>query len=342
MIFLVLLAFLTISVACSGPAPEQPSEPCTFSQDIGQPLTADMVYEKASITRETMQGFDIDAAGNRYQTWEQSSVMCVKRFVGGEAEQMTLPASAHGDGFSLEQDGNYFWTSGTLGKLNGYYSGAKADDEGIRLICRFKFEANKTKYTENAEECFYINANGCRIVSLDEEHDAIGCWTYDGSAEHVLIFRLSDLRKASRDIYLVNREIGKNTQVEAYDLNTITPIADVKWDRYQVTGEAEGGSIKAVQGFCIYDGRIYVMSGKKDEPYAVMSVLDYSGNFIMKMGKIGVSADKQKLIDLGLSENGNFEPEGVHIHKGVMYIGFVGDFPSQKPNKKHSCIIRLK
>lgn len=336
-----LSAFAILVVACSEPAvPEE--QPCTFSQDISQPLSADMVYEKGGITRWTIQGFDIDAAGNCYLTWEQSSVMCVKRFVGGEAEQMTLPASAHGDGFSLEQNGNYFWTSGTLGKLNGYYSGAKADDDGIRLICRFRFEANRTKYTENAEECFYINANGCRIVSLDEEHDAIGCWTYDGSAEHVLIYRLSDLHKASRDIYKVDREIGKNTQVEAYDLNTITPLADVKWNRREVCGDAADGSIKAIQGFCIYDGCIYVMAGTKDEPWATLSVLDWSGNFIMKREKIGVSADRQKIIELGLSENTSLEPEGIHIHKGVMYIGFSGDFPSQKPNKKHSCIIRLK
>ena len=57
--------------------------------------------------------------------------------------------------------------------------------------------------------------------------------------------------------------------------------------------------------------------------------------------KVGVSVDKQQLIKLNLSSDGTFEPEGVHIHKGQMYLGFMGDYPTAG-SKKHTCIIKLK
>lgn len=39
--------------------------------------------------------------------------------------------------------------------------------------------------------------------------------------------------------------------------------------------------------------------------------------------------------------DGTFEPEGVHIRKGQMYLGFVGDYPTAG-SRKHTCIIKLK
>ena len=53
------------------------------------------------------------------------------------------------------------------------------------------------------------------------------------------------------------------------------------------------------------------------------------------------AADKQQLIKLNLSSDGMFEPEGVHIHKGQMYLGFMGDYPTAG-SRKHTCIIKLK
>ena len=72
-----------------------------------------------------------------------------------------------------------------------------------------------------------------------------------------------------------------------------------------------------------------------------MSVLDFSGNILQKLVKVGVSVDKQQLIKLNLSSDGTFEPEGLHIHNGQMYLGFVGDYPTSG-SKKHTCVIKLK
>lgn len=345
----------TVSVPDSGPEEEPGTETgpgeenlppllsCSFTQNLGQALTADMLYQPRGLTTTTLQCFDIDRKGNCWLSWDGTNRMMVRKYAeDGSLTQMALPTSAHGDGFTLEQtnlDG-YFWTSGTLGSSPGSYSGAVADDTSVRLICRFRFEENSVKYTEDAEELFYINRNGCRVVSLDEEHDAIGCWTYDG-AEQIVIYRLSELRKAGKKLFEVTRSVNKGKVLEVYDLNTIQPIARFGWNRKDVCGVSSSGSTKAVQGFCIYDGKVYVEAGAKNDAWSTISVLDFQGNILQKLEKVGVSADKQALVNLDISGDGTFEPEGVQIHQGVMYLGFVGDY-SDGSGKKHSCIIRLK
>ena len=123
------------------------------------------------------------------------------------------------------------------------------------------------------------------------------------------------------------------------NLNTDKYVACFPWKRKGVTtGETNSG---AVQGLCVYDDRIYVTSGAKNDEATLMSVMDFNGNILQKLVKVGVSADKQQLIKLNLSSDGTFEPEGLHIHGGQMYLGFVGDYPTSG-SKKHTCVIKLK
>ena len=235
----------------------------------------------------------------------------------------------HGDGFSIEYDADdvYFWTSGTMGDHtdNGGYSGGKANGPDVRLICRHKFKPGVTEYAEESLEQFYLNDNGARFADVDTEHDVIALWTYENSSDYIYVYRLSEIRKAKTITVKVTREShNQGKSVTAYNLKTVTPIASFPWKRKGVTtGETNAG---AVQGLCVYDDRI---------------VMDFSGNILQKLVKVGVSADKQQLVKLNLSSDGTFEPEGVHIRKGQMYLGFVGDYPTSG-SKKHTCIIKLK
>lgn len=316
-----------------------------FNQDIGQKLEKDMLALPVGIVHQTMQGLDIDKLGNFYIAWEEGSNMHVRKFsqdgktVGTD---MTLPCSGHGDGFSVEQDQNdcYFWTSGSLGEANGGYSGAKANDGSIRMICRFKFEHGKTKYAEDAEECFYINDNGCRIVDIDTEHGVLACWGYDAGGEFIKIYRTDEIRKGTVIEKPVGRAVRHASTVKAYDLNTVKPIGDFRWDRKVVCGTSDG-STNAIQGMCVYDDKLYVEAGFKNDPYSTISILDFTGKLLKTRQAVGVSVDKDQLVKLNVSSDGTFEPEGLHIHNGEMYLGFVGDY-STAGAKKHSCIIKLK
>lgn len=317
----------------------------TFNQDLTQPLTADMIMVPLGFQSTTIQGLDIDKRGVYYMSWETADAMRVRAMTSDGTpvgSDMVLPSGGHGDGFSIEYDADkvYFWTSGTMAdhSENGGYSGGKANGSDVRLICRHEFKAGATEYAEDAVECFYLNDNGCRIVDVDTEHDVMACWTYDGG-DYIYVYKLSEIRNAKKVTTKVTRTHNQGKSVEAYNLNTITPMAKFAWKRKGVTtGDTNSG---AVQGLCVYDDKIYVVSGAKNDDAALISVLDFNGNILQKLVKLGVTVDKQQLIKLNLSSDGTFEPEGVHIHKGKMYLGFVGDYPTSG-SKKHACIIRLK
>ena len=320
--------------------------PASFNQDITQPLTNDMIALPLGLTGG-MQSFDVDKRGQFYMSTEDSNSMrvCALNMNGSKiGADMVLPSGGHGDGFSIEYDADevYFWTSGTLGEhtANGGYSGGKANESDVHLICRHKFKAGVTEYAEEAVECFYLNDNGARFVDVDTEHDVMVLWTYESNSDYIYVYKLSDIRKATKVTKKVTRTShNQGKDVSAYNLNSLKSLAKFSWKRKGVTtGDTNAG---AVQGLCVYDDRIYVTSGAKNDEATLMSVMDFYGNILQKLVKVGVSADKQQLIKLNLSSDGTFEPEGVHIHKGQMYLGFVGDYPTAGA-KKHTCIIKLK
>ena len=317
-----------------------------FNQDITQPLTADMIALPLGL-QTGMQSFDIDKRGRFYMSTEDNTSMrvCALNMDGSKVgSDMVLPSGGHGDGFSIEygSDEVFFWTSGTMGEHtdNGGYSGGKANGPDVRLICRHKFKAGATEYAEDAVERFYLTPNGARFVDVDTEHDVMLLWTYENSSDYLYVYKLSEIRNAQQMTTKVTRTShNEGKSVTAYNLNTVKYIARFPWKRKGVaTGETNSG---AVQGLCIYDDRIYVTSGAKNDEATLMSVLDFSGNILQKLVKVGVSVDKQQLIKLNLSSDGTFEPEGLHIHNGQMYPGFVGDYPTSG-SKKHTCVIKLK
>ena len=318
----------------------------SFNQDITQPLTADMIALPLGLTGG-MQSFDIDRRGQFYMSTEDDTSMrvCALNKDGSKiGDDMVLPSGGHGDGFSIEYDTDdiFFWTSGTMGEhtTNGGYSGGKANDPDVHLICRHKFKAGTTEYAEDAVERFYLNDNGARFADVDTEHDVMVLWTYESNSDYIYVYKLSDIRKAATMKTKVTRAShNQGKEVTAYNLNTVTAVARFPWKRKGVTtGETNAG---AVQGLCVYDDRIYVTSGAKNDEATLMSVMDFNGNILKQLVKVGVSADKQQLIKLNLSSDGTFEPEGVHIRKGQMYLGFVGDYPTAG-SRKHTCVIKLK
>ncbi len=320
--------------------------PSSFNQDITQPLTEGLIALPLGL-QTGMQSFDIDKRGQFYMSTEDdnSMLVCALNMDGSKiGKDMVLPSGGHGDGFSIEYDADdiYFWTSGTMGErtANGGYSGGKANDPDVHLICRHKFNPGATEYAEDALERFYLNDNGARFADVDTEHDVIALWTYEDNSDYIYVYKLSDIRKATtvtRKVTRASHNQGK--EVTAYNLNSVKTIARFPWKRKGVTtGETNAG---AVQGLCVYDNRIYVTSGAKNDEATLMSVMDFNGNILQRLVKVGVSVDKQQLIKLNLSSDGTFEPEGLHIRKGNMYLGFVGDYPTAG-SRKHTCVIKLK
>lgn len=313
----------------------------SFSQDLGQGLSEDMVFLPTGLISAS-QGLDIDKDGNRYVSWESDGkvvIACVKAGQSRAEDLMTCLYGGHGDGFCVENttDGVYVWTVGGMGEEAGYLGG-KAADSDIRLICRYKYQPGKTVYPEDAIDRFWINDNGARTMSVDLEHNQFGIWTYSGG-DLLKFYNYEDVLNAPYKSVAVKRSDRKADSVMAHDLSKVQTIGSFSWDRKIYCG-VNNGSTSAVQGFCIYDGKAYILSGYKNDAAATISVVDTKGNWSNTRTPLGASADKQKLIELGLSGNGTWEPEGIQIHWGRMYLSFVGDF-SVTP-KKRACIIQLK
>ena len=134
----------------------------------------------------------------------------------------------------------------------------------------------------------------------------------------------------------MTRTERKADSVKAHDLSKLTPLGKFSWDRKVYCG-VSNGSTNAVQGFCIYDSKAYILSGYKNDAYSTISIADIGGSWLATRSPVGVSSNKQKLMDLDLSGDGTWEPEGVQIHFGRMYLVNVGDY-SVAPKKRVSIV----
>ena len=129
----------------------------TFSQDLSQALDAENINMPTGILNSA-QGLDIDKDGNRFVSYESDGSVCIARVPAGGSKSdaiMTCRFGGHGDGFCVENttDGVYVWTVGSMGEDAGY-SGGKANSSDVRLICRYKYQAGKTVFPEDAIDRF--------------------------------------------------------------------------------------------------------------------------------------------------------------------------------------------
>lgn len=308
-------------------------------------LDSSMIILSTSEISKTMQGLDVDRNGNMYLTWEQNKMMYIKK-AGAQDSVMILPVGGHGDCFSIDYrntdtDDCLFWGIGSLGEplSNGGFLGGLSTDPFAKLICKYKYEPGVVKYPEDAIECYYLNDNGCRIVDVDDRNDVLLCWTVIEEQDWFVLYKLSELSDCKKIKMIVGREYNKGKVFDVSDLNSITPIASFPWNRDIACG-TKSGFPKAVQGLCVGNGKIYVLCGYKEDAASTVSIIDFAGNILCPCTPIKVSEDKTLLKQYGLSEDGSFEPEGIHMHNNSIYMGFVGDFPSDIV-KKHSCIIRI-
>ena len=75
-----------------------------------------------------------------------------------------------------------------------------------------------------------------------------------------------------------------------------------------------------MQGFCVYKDLVYFHLGAHD---VAVTVLDFNGNYRMQHVEMSIDDDKDVLINNGLLDpKDSFEPEGIQIQDGHVYLGF--------------------
>jgi len=229
---------------------------------------------------------------------------------GRRLTPMHMSCGDHGDSMSVEETGGkiYLWFSCFCDK---FY-------DGPQLLVRTEFRPGENFKPEDFTDLFYYGNAGQGYVSVDDKHDLLSVFQNN----HVDIFSLKDALNAPlKEVSLTRYESAGGVRFtrKAHDLTSLKRISslDLKNEDWRGTYMGEN---RARQGYCVYKDHLYFHVGVKD---VAVSVVDFYGNYKMKHVEMAVDDDKDALINAGLLDpNYNFEPEGIQIQNGKVYLGF--------------------
>jgi|GEM_PF-3953397 len=224
---------------------------------------------------------------------------------------MHMTRGDHGDSMSVEQGNGktYIWFSCFSSK---WY-------EGPQLLVRSEFIQGSSYEPESFSDLYYYGNKGQGFVSVDDKHDLLALLNQN----QVTVYRLSQAKEAPLKEVKLARKVTNGTNIsfsrKAHDLTALRPIASFALSSEEYQGYFNG-KLRPMQGFCVYKDRIYFHLGVED---VAVTVLDLYGNYIMRHVKMAVNDDKESLIRYGvLDPQYNFEPEGIQIQNGHVYLGF--------------------
>ena len=230
---------------------------------------------------------------------------------GDKDPVMHVSKGDHGDSMSIEE---------TEGKIFVWFSSFDSDwYEGPRLIVRSEFKPGGSYTPEDFSDLYYYSDKGQGFVSVDDKHDLLAIFCQN----RVRVYKLSEAKKAAQKEIALKRFVTNSSPVNftrsAHDLTTLIPVADFTLDDEGYRG-TYNGTRRPMQGFCVYKDLVYFHLGVQD---VAVTVLDFKGNYKMQHVEMSIEDDKETLINYGLLDpKYNFEPEGIQIQNGHVYLGF--------------------
>ena len=224
---------------------------------------------------------------------------------------MHLSRGDHGDSMSIEETNGktYIWFSCFSSK---WYSGPQ-------LLVRTEFTPGGSYEPESFSDLYYYGNRGQGFISVDDKHDLLAVL----SQNRVDVYKLSEAKDAPLKDVDLTRKLSNGSDIsfsrKAHDLTALKPVARIMLNENEYKGYCNG-NLRPLQGFCVYKDMIYFHLGVED---IAVSVLDFFGNYKMQHVKMAINDDKESLIKGGfLDPNYNFEPEGIQIQNGHIYLGF--------------------
>lgn len=330
---------------------------CVFDPDAR--LGSGDVFRKKLSPDAYMQSFDFDSHGNVYILGAKAPYLYVTRFnaSGAKTGTMKLAFFGHGTSCSVEEtsDGVYLWVPSFASQ------DAAAAYKGDRMISRVRFEDGRTWSTDDLEiqqNSWYIGDYTGLCPSFDApsglfgiqyasdhtggDHDASGMWVRIYDYKDVMSAPLSEIKL--RQITRGGETGGPVSSVEtifmtvkAHDLSRVTPKYRFSYNQKDTYGyAADGTALRALQGFSIGCGRAWFLVGYGPNRDASYSSYSYSGEKDVLLKHFDCINDLSNLTALGLTES-SYEPEGIKIKDGSMYLGFGG----KVGGKSYASILKL-
>lgn len=322
----------------SGDKPSDGQAVYDFSA-VTAPLNAEMIFTKGYSLRyqSVMQSFALNADGTMYGIQVGTStnkylLNVTHKAINSDSGKthMQLPFAGHGGNMDVEHSGgkDYIWV-GSYGTWNG------SKYTNSQTIARIPFTAGGKLLPSECQEQFYIP--GLRNVSpaLDIASDRLMVWGLsngESNTGYFKVYRLSEVMKLPVTEFKLERAVTFGGQDSGYPETTVTPtIRGRKIEGLTPVANIRlnGGMLGtgANQGFAIHGDTIVHFEGigNDDNPAlpstSSITVLDLSGK-ILGHYDIAALADKTKLNELGITDTGFLEAEGVKIYDDILYLGY--------------------
>ena len=306
---------------------------------VTRELDAAMVFTKGYNLRyqSVMQSFALNGDGTLYGIQVGTStnkylLNVTHKFINTDSGKiyMQLPFAGHGGNMDVERSGgkDYIWV-GSYGTWNG------SKYTNSQTIARIPFTPGGKLLPEDCKEQFY--APGLRNVSpaLDIASDYLMIWglaNAESETGYFRVYRLSEAMqlpfsdmKLERSITWGGQDSGypetkETPTIKARNLGALSPVVNIR---------LKGGVLGtgAHQGFAIHGDYILHLTGtgNDDNPSlpstSALTVLDHKGKVLGRY-EIGALSDKAKLNELGITDTGFLEAEGVKIYDDVLYLGY--------------------
>lgn len=293
-------------------------------------LSQDVWFSTGTLrtTSAVMQSFDIDFDKNLiyysqlnsnyriYISWSEPNATKHKGV-------MQLHYFGHGSNFSIEKAGEdrYVWISN--------YASKNASDEywGSQIVSRVPVKADAVVKPWDCDDNYYFGETNIS-VGVDFDNDRLTILgvtsgvvrTYSLSALQALPVETIELEPIKYGgAKAPDAETTVTYKVQARDCTKIKPLG-------QFFIKRESGV--SWQGFEICGDLVYQMQGNGNANDGVSASTGYllifkiDGTPVLKRTRVGALLDLQKLSDMGITDTGYMEPEGVKVRNGAMYCGF--------------------
>ena len=252
---------------------------------------------------------------------------------------MHLKYYGHGDNMFVERasDGDYLWTSnyGTLesGETNRYSES--------QVLSRIKFSPNKTVLPEDSNFNCVIPGMKRLIAAYDADNGNVGIWCRDASgAAWFYVFPMEDIKAAKAESIQLSfsrtygsPKVTDTPTVYARNLSKLTPLFKFQMPFNNVP-----------QGYDYHHNKIYFMrgDGAELEEREAGTNKNWARVYYIspQTAKTLVQVDLPWVNDVSLlkSENitdlGYFEPEGIKLKDGYIYIGFASKDAGSSPERR--------
>ena len=251
---------------------------------------------------------------------------------------MHLKYYGHGDNIFVERadDGDWLWVSnyGTLesGQTNRYTDS--------QVLSRVRFTEGLTIQPAEANYNFVLPGMKRLIAAYDSDNRSVGIWCRNSSGKAWLyVYDIDTLKSAPTEIIQLsynieygNPVVKEKPIIHAVNLAKLTPLLHFQMPMNNVP-----------QGFDWHHGKIWYFSGNGAEAdevaagtgqnWATAYLIDSEGKKLVTASVPWVT-DLKLLASAGITDLGYFEPEGIKVKDGVLYIGFASKDAGSSPERR--------